>query len=53
MILLPSAMTGILAGRVSDKISRKYTIALGCAIFAIGTSIGKMPSRGSGMLDPD
>lgn len=39
VILLPSALTGILAGRVSDKISRKYTISMGCAIFAVGTAI--------------
>lgn len=48
IILLPSALTGILAGRVSDKISRKYTIAMGCAIFAVGTSIGEPEVRTTG-----
>ena len=39
IILLPSALTGIFAGKVSDKISRKYTVSLGCAIFAVGTVV--------------
>jgi len=55
VILLPSAMTGILAGRVSDKISRKYTISLGCALFAVGTSIGQPArlARAARRLDAD
>lgn len=38
-ILVPSAFTGIVAGSVSDRISRKRTISLGCAIFAVGSAI--------------
>ena len=45
-ILVPSALTGIIGGSISDKISRKRTIALGCAIFAIGSAI----SAGSNSL---
>ncbi|GAA5828870.1 hypothetical protein JCM11251_005903 [Rhodosporidiobolus azoricus] len=37
IILVPSGATGVLAGNVSDKLSRKRTIALGSAIFAIGS----------------
>lgn len=40
VILIPSAVTGLLAGSVSDRISRKYTIALGSLIFAIGSALG-------------
>lgn len=40
VILIPSAVTGILAGSVSDLISRKYTIALGSLIFAVGSALG-------------
>jgi MFS family permease len=39
IILLPSAFSGIFAGAIADKISRKYTIALGSAIFAVGSAI--------------
>ncbi|KAM0754822.1 general substrate transporter [Meredithblackwellia eburnea MCA 4105] len=39
VILVPSALTGLLAGSVSDRISRKKTISLGCAIFAIGSAL--------------
>ncbi|GAA5824415.1 hypothetical protein JCM5353_005029 [Sporobolomyces roseus] len=39
IILLPSALSGIFAGSVADKISRKYTIALGSAIFAVGSAL--------------
>ncbi|GAA6009918.1 hypothetical protein JCM11491_000866 [Sporobolomyces phaffii] len=39
IILLPSAFSGVFAGAVADKISRKYTIALGSGIFAIGSAI--------------
>lgn len=42
VILIPSAVTGLLAGRVSDRISRKYTIALGSFIFAIGSALGTL-----------
>lgn len=38
-ILVPSAITGILGGSLSDRISRKRTIALGSAIFAAGSAI--------------
>ncbi|ORY89284.1 general substrate transporter [Leucosporidium creatinivorum] len=39
IILVPSAVTGIMAGSVSDKLSRKRTISLGAFIFAIGSAI--------------
>ncbi|GAA6061768.1 hypothetical protein JCM10212_000748 [Sporobolomyces blumeae] len=39
IILVPSALSGIFAGQIADKISRKYTIALGSFIFAIGSAI--------------
>ncbi|GAA5896003.1 hypothetical protein JCM6882_005583 [Rhodosporidiobolus microsporus] len=39
IILVPSGATGVLAGNVSDKLSRKRTIALGSAIFAVGSVI--------------
>ncbi|GAA5886161.1 hypothetical protein JCM6882_004283 [Rhodosporidiobolus microsporus] len=39
IILVPSAATGALAGNVSDKLSRRRTIALGSAIFALGSAI--------------
>lgn len=38
-ILLPSALTGVVAGPLSDRISRKRTTALGAALFAIGSAI--------------
>jgi len=38
-ILLPSALTGVLAGPLSDRISRKRTTALGAAMFALGSAI--------------
>jgi MFS family permease len=39
VILIPSAITGLLAGTVSDRISRKYTISLGCGIWAVGMAL--------------
>ncbi|KAF7973733.1 hypothetical protein HWV62_14302 [Athelia sp. TMB] len=39
VILIPSAITGLLAGNLSNHISRKYTIALGSLIFTIGSAI--------------
>ncbi|GJN89332.1 hypothetical protein Rhopal_002312-T1 [Rhodotorula paludigena] len=39
VILLPSAFVGMTAGNVADKLSRKYAIALGAVIFAIGSAI--------------
>ncbi|KZP11841.1 putative transporter [Athelia psychrophila] len=39
VILIPSAVTGILAGSLSDRISRKYTISLGSLMFAVGSAI--------------
>ncbi|KAI5481723.1 hypothetical protein MNV49_002949 [Pseudohyphozyma bogoriensis] len=39
VILLPSAVTGLVAGKLMDKISRKYTISLGAVIFAVGSGI--------------
>ncbi|KAK4054522.1 hypothetical protein OIV83_001016 [Microbotryomycetes sp. JL201] len=37
LILPSSVITGIMAGSISDKISRKFTISLGGAIFALGS----------------
>ncbi|KAM0749065.1 general substrate transporter [Meredithblackwellia eburnea MCA 4105] len=48
-ILIPSALTGMIAGNVADKISRKWTISLGCAIFALGSAI-ECGSTNLGML---
>ncbi|GAA5996737.1 uncharacterized protein JCM10292_003172 [Rhodotorula paludigena] len=39
IILLPSAFTGMLAGNIADKISRKYSISVGAAIFAVGSAL--------------
>ncbi|KZP33551.1 general substrate transporter [Athelia psychrophila] len=39
VILIPSAVTGLLAGNLSNHISRKYTISLGSLIFAIGSAL--------------
>ncbi|GAA5961112.1 hypothetical protein JCM3765_001231 [Sporobolomyces pararoseus] len=39
IILVPSALTGIVGGNVADWISRKWTISLGCAIFAVGSAL--------------
>ncbi|GAA5877955.1 hypothetical protein JCM1840_000123 [Sporobolomyces johnsonii] len=39
IILVPSAFTGMIAGGVSDRLSRKRTIALGSLIFAVGSAI--------------
>ncbi|GAA6022959.1 hypothetical protein JCM11491_005483 [Sporobolomyces phaffii] len=39
IILVPSALTGMLGGNVADWISRKWTISLGCAIFALGSAV--------------
>lgn len=39
VILIPSAVTGILAGSLSDRISRKYTISLGSLMYAVGFAI--------------
>lgn len=46
VILIPSALTGILAGGIQDRISRKKTISLGCALFSLGSAI----SAGSTVL---
>jgi MFS family permease len=39
VILIPSALTGLIAGSLMDRISRKYTISLGCALFAVGAAM--------------
>lgn len=39
IILVPSALTGFLGGNVADLISRKWTISLGCAVFAVGSAV--------------
>lgn len=44
VILIPSAITGLLAGSVSDRISRKRTVSLGCLIFALGMAMGEFRS---------
>jgi MFS family permease len=38
-ILLPASISSFLAGPVSDRISRKYTFALGSAIFCAGAAL--------------
>lgn len=38
-ILLPIAFTSLAAGSISDRISRKRTISLGCATFSLGSAI--------------
>lgn len=48
IILIPSAFSGIFAGSVSDRISRKRTISLGAGLFCIGMIMCKRylsPSR--------
>ncbi|GAA6001436.1 hypothetical protein JCM10207_006666 [Rhodosporidiobolus poonsookiae] len=52
LILVPSGVTGVLAGTVADRLSRKWTISLGAAIFAIGSAIsaGSVTSLGVLML---
>lgn len=47
VILLPSALTGCVGGRVADKISRKYTISMGCGIFALGYLIALLAPKGN------
>lgn len=43
-------MTGVLAGTVSDRLSRKYTISLGSAIFAVGSAISAASKTSLGVL---
>ncbi|BGP48454.1 hypothetical protein JCM10450v2_004330 [Rhodotorula kratochvilovae] len=50
VILLPSAVTGMIAGNVADKISRKYCIAVGAAIFAIGSAVSAGATASLAML---
>lgn len=50
IILVPSGVTGVLAGTVSDKLSRKYTISLGSAIFAVGSAISAASKTSLGVL---
>ncbi|GAA5936855.1 sugar porter family MFS transporter [Sporobolomyces koalae] len=50
IILLPSAISGIFAGAVADKISRKYTIALGSGIFALGSGLATASPPRLGVL---
>ncbi|BGP05233.1 hypothetical protein JCM10049v2_001037 [Rhodotorula toruloides] len=49
-ILLPSTLSGLVAGSVADRISRKHTIALGAAIFAVGQAVSCGSVRSLGML---
>jgi hypothetical protein len=50
IILVPSGVTGVLAGTVSDRLSRKYTISLGSAIFAVGSAISAASKTSLGVL---
>ncbi|GAA5851060.1 hypothetical protein JCM8547_009167 [Rhodosporidiobolus lusitaniae] len=50
MILIPSAISGIFAGSISDKLSRKRAIALGAAIFAVGQAVSCCTFRYIGVL---
>jgi MFS family permease len=50
VILIPSAITGIFAGSVSNTLSRKRTIALGCFIFAVGQAVSAVTFRYIGVL---
>lgn len=38
-LLFASALTGFFSGHISDRISRKYTVSIGAAIFATGSAI--------------
>ncbi|GAA6060934.1 hypothetical protein JCM10212_003842 [Sporobolomyces blumeae] len=49
-ILIPSGLTGIVAGNCSDMISRKWTISLGSAIFAIGSVVSAASDSHLGIL---
>jgi hypothetical protein len=50
IILVPSALTGMLAGNVSDKISRKRAIGLGAAIFGVGSALSAGAKKSLAML---
>ncbi|GAA5833654.1 hypothetical protein JCM9279_001587 [Rhodotorula babjevae] len=50
VILLPSAVTGMIAGNVADKISRRRCIALGALIFAIGSAVSAAATASLAML---
>lgn len=49
VILIPSALSGLIGGSISDRISRKRTLALGSLVFACGSSLSA-GSRTLGML---
>lgn len=38
-LLFASALTGFFSGHIADRISRKYTVSIGAAIFATGSAI--------------
>ncbi|GAA5854431.1 hypothetical protein JCM8547_001820 [Rhodosporidiobolus lusitaniae] len=50
IILVPSGVTGVLAGNVSEYLSRKRTISLGAAIFAAGSAISAASKTSLGVL---
>ncbi|BGP55798.1 hypothetical protein JCM8202v2_003405 [Rhodotorula sphaerocarpa] len=50
IILVPSALTGMLAGNVSDRISRKYAIGLGAAVFGVGSVLSAAAVKSLAML---
>ncbi|GAA5892115.1 hypothetical protein JCM5296_004066 [Sporobolomyces johnsonii] len=50
IVLVPSALTGLMAGGVSDYFSRKWTISLGCWIFAVGSAISTGAVKHLGVL---
>ncbi|GAA6030128.1 hypothetical protein JCM8097_009275 [Rhodosporidiobolus ruineniae] len=50
LILLTSAMSGIFAGNISDKLSRKRAISLGAFIFSVGQVISCVSFKYIGIL---
>ncbi|BGP13275.1 hypothetical protein JCM10213v2_001194 [Rhodosporidiobolus nylandii] len=50
MILIPSALSGVFAGSISDRLSRKRAISLGAAIFSIGQAASAASSKYIGVL---
>ncbi|GAA5917842.1 hypothetical protein JCM6882_000838 [Rhodosporidiobolus microsporus] len=50
IILLPSAMSGVFAGNISDRLSRKRAIALGGYIFCTGQAISCVTFKHLGIL---
>lgn len=49
-ILVPSALSGMVAGSISDAISRKRTIALGAFIFCLGSAMSTGATHLAGLI---